>query len=186
MSIIEPRLYLDTNIIVDIVHGRWADSVKLMERAKKEHWSCVSSRFTYLEWLDNEHEQCYIDNLLAEGYPLSRITRLLGNRYQKAHALPRRDLEKVHRLITNHITTTLNIVDFKYPVAESFWENAEKYCDTLPISVEDAMHLSFAMESECNILITRDKDFHAIADDYIITAHPEAVDVALAKLQKRN
>jgi predicted nucleic acid-binding protein len=169
---------------LDIVHNRWADSVKLIERAKLEHWQCISSRFTNLEWLDNEHEQCYIDNFLAEGYPLSRITRLLGNRYQKAHALPRRDLEKVHRLIATYMETTLAIVDFRYPIAESFWERAEKFCDTIAISVEDAMHLSFAIESECNILVTRDKDFHTVADDYIITAYPEAIDIALTKLGK--
>jgi len=42
-----------------------------------------------------------------------------------------------------------------------------------------------AMESGCNILVTRDKDFRAIADDFIIAILPEEIDMALGKL-KRN
>lgn len=185
-KIVSPvQLYLDTNIILDIVHNRWNPSVSLMERIKQEHWKCISSRFTNLEWLDTEHEQCYIDNLLAEGYPLSRVRGLLGNRYQKAHALPKRDLEKVHLLISKHAETTLSVVDFQYPIAVSFWEKAEKYCDTTEIAVADAMHLALAVESGCDILITRDKDFCAVADDFIISTPPEGIDIALTKLSRK-
>lgn len=182
MPIIKPILYLDTNIIMDIVHNRWKPSVQLAERIRKEKWKCISSRFTNLEWLDTEHEQCYIDNLLAEGYPLSRVRGLLGNRYQKAHALPKRDLEKVHLLIAEHIGTTLAFVEFQYPIATSFWDKAEAYCDTTEIAVADSMHLALAKESGCNILVTRDKDFCVVADEFIISVHPENIDIALAKL----
>lgn len=183
---IEPKLYLDTNIILDVIRKRWIPSVTLFERIKSERWKCITSRFTFLEMLDTEHEQCYIDNLVAEGRPLSKVRGLLGNRYQKGHALPNRDLEKIHAFFATHSQTTFAYISFQYPIAESFWNNAEKYCDTMPISVEDAMQLAFAVESGCNILVTRDKDFLAVADDVIITTEPKGMDIALTKLNKPN
>ena len=36
MATIEPKLYLDTNIIMDIVHDRWMPSVQLADRIRKE------------------------------------------------------------------------------------------------------------------------------------------------------
>lgn len=182
MVTIEPKLYLDTNIILDVINNRWTSSVNLVERIKSEHWKCISSRFTNLELLDIEHEQRYIENLLAEGYPLSRVRGLLGNRYQKAHSLPKRDLEQIHVFLATHAETTLSFISFQYPLAESFWDKAEKYCDTTEIAVADAMHLALALESECNILVTRDKDFCAVADDFIISTSPEGFDIALTKL----
>lgn len=183
MSTVEPQLYLDTCIILDVIHNRWNPSTKLIERIKSEYWKCITSRFTFLELLDTEHEQRYIDNLVAEGYPLSRVRGLLGNRHQKAHGLPKRDLERTHAFLASHIQTTFAFISFQYPVAESFWNRVESYCDTTEIAIEDGMHLALALESGCNILVTRDKDFCAVADDFIIATPPEGIDIALAKLK---
>ena len=91
---------------------------------------------------------------------------------------------KVHLLIATHTETTLSFVDFQYPVAKSFWDKAESYCDTTEISVADSMHLALAMESECNILVTRDKDFCGVTDEFIVATPPEGIDIALAKLNR--
>ena len=71
-------------------------------------------------------------------------------------------------------------------IDESFWNKLDLYCDTTEIAVADAMHLAFALESGCNILVSRDKDFRITADDFIIATAPEEIDIALKKLpQKR-
>jgi hypothetical protein len=46
------------------------------------------------------------------------------------------------------------------------------------------MHLALAIVSGCNILVTRDKSFCEIANDYIIAVHPASIDEALDKLNK--
>jgi predicted nucleic acid-binding protein len=137
-----------------------------------------------LELLDTEHEECFITNKQTEGYPLSRIRTMLGTRHQKAHALPKRDLEKILKMFESHNKDTFDYISFKYPVADTFWDKAEDYCNSTEISVEDALHLALAQESECNILVTRDNDFRILADDYIIATSPEGIDIALAKLNK--
>lgn len=178
----QPRLYLDTNILLDVMHDRWIPSTKLFERIKSERWKCVTSHFTNLEMIDMEHEQCFIETLVAEGKPLSKVRGLLGTRYQKSHTLPKRELERIHAFLATHMETTFSSISFQYPIAESFWNRTEAYCDAMPISVEDAMHLAFAIESECNILVTRDKDFLGVANEIIIATEPEGIDVALEKL----
>lgn len=139
-----------------------------------------------LELVDIEHEECFIENKKAEGYPLSRIRTLLGGRHQKAHALPKRDLEKIHALLDSHSKDVFAYIDFQYPLANSFWDRAEDYCNSTEIAVEDAMHLALAIESECNILVTRDSDFRTVADDFIIATSPEEIDTALNKLNRPN
>ena len=186
MANTEPILYLDTNIILDVLHGRWPASKRLFERIKSEHWECITSRFTMLELVDTEHEECFIENKKAEGYPLSRVRTFLGTRHQKAHALPKRDLEKIHAFLDSHSEDVFAYIDFRYPVANSFWDKAEDYCNSTEIAVADAMHLALAKESGCNILVTRDSDFRTVADDYIITTSPDGIETALAKLNKPN
>jgi hypothetical protein len=183
---IEPILYLDTNILLDVVDKRWIPSLTLVKRIEQEHWKCITSRFAFVEMLDIEHEECYINNKLAEGYPLSRIRGLLGNRNQKAQCLPKRDFEAVHAKLYDAQTTILSCVTFQYPTSKSFWDKVDLYCDTTEIAVADAMHLAFAKESGCNILVTRDRDFRITADDVIIAIPPEEIDIALAKMNKNS
>jgi len=180
----EPRLYLDTNVILDVLNNRWEPSKKLLDRIRIEHWKCITSRFTFLEMLDVEHEQRFIENLMAEGYPLSRVRDLLGTRRQKSRGLPKRDLESVIAKLYDAQHTMFSCIEFQWPVAESFWNRVDEYCAATNLAVADAMHLAFAIESEANILVSRDKDFCAIADDFIIAIPPDTIDSALAKLNK--
>jgi len=183
MPTVEPHLYLDTNVILDAIPPiRWQPSATLIERIKREHWKCITSRFTFMEMLETEHTQRYIDNLLAEGYLLSKVRDLLGVRRQKARGLAMRDLEAVFAKLYDAQTTILSCIQFEYPKTSAFWDKADKYCATTNIDPDDAIHLAMAIESECNILVTRDKDFRAIADDVILSILPEEIDVALAKL----
>ena len=155
-----------------------------MERIKSEHWICITSRFAFLEILDILHEKYYIENLLAEGQPLSQVIRVLGNRNQKAHALPLTDIEKARTLLSAHSQTLFSFISFQIPLDNTFWDKAESLVDKTPISVADAMHLALAKVSDCNILVTRDKAFCEIANDHIIAVHPSSIDEALEKLNK--
>jgi predicted nucleic acid-binding protein len=179
---IEPKLYLDSNIILDVILKRNNSSINFMERIESEHWKCITSRFAFLEIIDILHEKYYIDNLLAEGQPLSQVIRVMGNRNQKAHALPSRDLEKTRTLLSSYDQTLFSFISFQFPIDETFWNKVESLVDKTPLSVADAMHLAFAKVSDCNILISRDKAFCEIANEEIIAVHPASIDEALEKL----
>jgi predicted nucleic acid-binding protein len=183
--VIEPRIYVDANIILDVILKRNNPSMQLLERIKNEHWVCTTSRFAFLEVLDTLHEQYFINNLLAEGQPLSQVIRVLGTRNQKAHALPLRDLEKTRSLLANYSQTLFSFISFQIPIDNTFWDKAESLVDKTPISVADAMHLALAKVSNCNILVTRDKAFCEIANEEIIAVHPASIDEALDKLNNR-
>jgi predicted nucleic acid-binding protein len=183
---VQPRLYLDTNVILDAIPPvRWQPSADLIKRIQREHWQCTTSRYTFMEMLDEGHKQRYIDNLLAEGYLLDKVRDLLGVRRQKAHELPLIDLEQVYAKLYDVQNTILSCVRFEYPKTPDYWDKADKYCATTCIDPDDAIHLAMAKESECNILVTRDKDFKAIASDYIIAIEPEEIETALKKLSRK-
>jgi len=183
---IEPYLYLDTNVILDAHHKRWQPAISLMERINKEQWKCITGHLTLLELLDTEHEQIFIDNLLSDGYLLSKVRDLLGVRRQERWGLKKRELDEVYINIHDYLTQEYPFVSIEYPLTESFWNKAEEYCSTTNIFFADAMHLAMAVEIGCNILVTRDKDFKRIADHIIMAILPEEIDIALTKLAKKN
>ena len=183
---IQPHLYLDTNVILDAHYKRWQPAVALMERIEKEQWKCITSRLTLLEWLDTEHEQLFIDNLLADGYLLSKVRDLLGVRRQEKWGLKRRELDTIYTKLHKYLTREFPFVSFEYPLTVSFWDKADDYCSTTNIFFADAMHLALAKESGCNILVTRDQDFRRIADDFILAVLPEQIDIALTKLSRNS
>ena len=183
---VKPHLYLDTNVILDAHYNRWPPAVALMERIKNEQWKCTTSRFTILELLDIEHEQKFIDNLLVEGYMLSKVRDYLGVRRQERWGLKRRELDDIYTELHNILASEFSCVNFGYPLTESFWNKADDYCSITNIAAPDALHLALAKESGCNMLVTRDKDFRRIADGFILSILPEEIDIALTKLNRNS
>ena len=183
---VHPHLYLDTNVILDAHYKRWTPAVTLMQRIQTEKWKCITSRLTILEILDMEHEQLFIDNLLADGHLLSKVRDLLGMRRQEKWELKSRELNEIYVKLHDYLTKEFSFVDFKHPLTDSFWNKADDYCSTTNMFFADAMHLALAVESGCNILVTRDQDFRRMADDFILAILPEGIDTALAKLHKSN
>lgn len=166
------------------MYGRWKPAVALMERIKAERWKCSTSRFTILEMLDIEHEQRFIDNLLIEGYLLSRVRDLLGVRRQFRWGLKTRELDEIYTKLHDELENKYDFVNFEHPTRAEAWNRADDYCATTNVSATDAIHLALAVEIGCNILVTRDKDFRSIADDFILAILPEDIDKALAKLNR--
>lgn len=76
-----------------------------------------------------------------------------------------------------------SFIKSKHPLTESMWDKAEDYCGVTNLSAADSLHLAAAIEIGCNILVTTDQDFIAIARDYIRTVPPSDVDLEIAKLK---
>ena len=178
---IKPHIYLDSNIILDAIHIRWQPSVDLMKRIETEQWQCSTSHFTILEILDAEQEEQFIENRRAEGLLLSRIVRLLGDRRRGKYALKRNELDAIYVSLHDILTTKYSFITFERPLA-SFWDDAERFCAATNIGATDSIHLATAIGTRCDILVTRDKDFQRIANDYILAIFPENIDKVLLEL----
>jgi predicted nucleic acid-binding protein len=178
------HIYLDTNIMVDVIQKRWPPSVALIERIKAERWLCSTSRFTILELLDIEQEEKFIENKLAEGYRLSRIRDILGQRRQPKHGLTQSELIGIYKQLHYELKAECGCVDFEHPVNELVWEKADDFCSTTNIGSTDVIHLASAMILKCDILVTRDQDFREIADNYIISVFPENIENGLRQLKQ--
>jgi len=178
-----PHLYLDTNVILDVIQERWEPSLTLIERITNEHWICSTSRFTILELLDVEQEEKFIENMRTEGYRLSRIRDYLGQRRQKKFGLTSRELTDVYKQLHNVLKSKCACVNFEHPINEVIWDKADDFCSITNIGSTDVIHLASAITLECDILVTRDQDFRAIADAYIIAIFPEDINIALQKIE---
>ncbi len=177
-----PHLYLDTNVILDAVDGRWQASTNLMNKIQTKGWGCSTSRFTFLEMLEAKQEDRFLKNRLDEGLTLSQIVRRLGSRRTGKRALRRAQLDAIYEELYAAVESDYPFVTFQRPES-GLWDQAEEYCAATNIGAVDSIHLATAIGVGCDVLVTRDSDFRLIADAYIPAAFPERVDDALKELR---
>jgi predicted nucleic acid-binding protein len=180
----KPHLYIDTNVILDAILERKQASSIFLEQAKKNNWKCSTSRWTMIELLDNMQEERFVEDLRIEGYLFSRIRGLLGNRRQKEAGLKKPELDQVWKVLHDKLSNEYSFIKFKHPLTVSFWDKAEDYASSSNIGATDSIHLATALRIRCNILVTSDQDFIAIANEYILATLPSGIDIALAKLNR--
>ena len=173
-----PHLYLDTNVILDAVDGRWQPSIDLIERISAQGWPCSTSRFTFLEMLEVKQEDQFMRNRLGEGLTLSQTVRKLGSRRWGQLALRRAALDTIYEELYAAVETKYPFVAFQRPQSQ-LWDQAEEYCAATNIGAVDSIHLATAIGVGCNALVTRDSDFRLIADDYISAVFPERLEDTL-------
>ncbi|MFC1916790.1 type II toxin-antitoxin system VapC family toxin [Chloroflexota bacterium] len=181
-----PHLYLDTGILLDGILKRKQASLQLLEQAKLEvsrgNWLCSTSRWTIIEVLDNIQEERYVEKLRIDGHLLSRIRSLLGNRRQKEAGLKLLELDKVWLTVHDYIDNNCSFISCSHPRTVKMWDKAEDYCGATNIGSTDALHLASAVLIGCNVLVSNDQDFIAIANEYIFACHPHEVDTTISKL----
>lgn len=177
-----PRLYLDTNILLDVIHNRWQPSIDLIDKVRANRWSCSTSRFAVLEMLDAEQEESFVEKRRSNGLALSQILRRLPARRSKKLGLSMKALDAVYVRLHDSLVQFEDVVVFERPHAK-LWDDAEQFCAATNIGAIDSIHLATAIGVQCNILVTRDHDLRRIANEYILSAFPEGIDTALAELK---
>ena len=177
---VPPHLYLDTNVILDVLDNRWQASTDLMRRIAVGGWRCSTSRFTFLEMLDVKQENRFVQNRLAEGMQPSSIIRRLNERRKGKLALRKRELDTIYEQLREAVENAYPFITFQRPLAE-LWNRAEVYC-AANIGATDAIHLATATGLACDVLVTRDEDFLVIAQQYMPTAQPEKAVKSLREL----
>jgi predicted nucleic acid-binding protein len=178
---VKPHLYLDTNVIFDVIENRWKPSTALIDRIITEKWECSTSRFTILELLDVKQEEKFIENRLSEGHRLSRVRDFLGQRRQNNLGLTERELVEVYKKLHTELKDKCGCVNFEHPINKKVWDLADDFCSVTNVGSTDVIHLASAITLKCDILITRDQDFRNIADMYIVSVFPENIDTGLRK-----
>lgn len=150
-----PRIYLDTNIILDVVEERRKASTLLLEKVKRSKWYCCTSMFALCEAIDIEQQFTHIENMLKKKYSPDQILR---KRRQKRISQEEREnaIEKVESFFD------------KYPVEifaieKDAWEKALQTMRDLNVSACDSIQIVTALEAKCTVLITNDKELRKYA-----------------------
>lgn len=182
MANILPHLYLDTNILLDFLHGRYEPSITLLQKIREKGWKCSTASFALLEMYDAEQLEKFVQKLYLKGYDWSQIMSRTRERRSKKLGLTDRQLRNLASELRDSMSLIDDCVEFLDPY-KKLWDDAEQYCIYTNIGAQDALHLATALAVECNILVTRDKHFRRIADDYMIATFPEDILAAIANLK---
>ncbi len=167
---IVPHIYLDANIIVDIIQGQRRASIHMIEEIKNRKWVCSTSAFSYMEVLDIIQENKFIYEKLSDGFPLKMIMRMRANR-----DLSDNNLEKIFNQVKNKFFIPYDFIEF-YDLTEDGWGRALGICATTNIFAPDSLHLATAIEAGCDLLVTSDEFFSKTInelDTYVVSCLPE-------------
>ncbi len=157
----KPHIYLDTNVILDVIEDRWDPSRDLVAKVVQLNWLCSTSRFTVLEM-----------------FTLSQIVRRLGGRRTGKFQLRSRELDEIYADLAASIDVHVSCVTFHAPL-DGLWDEAEKLCADTNIAPADAIHLATALGVGCDVLVSRDSDFVGITRRYMPATLPEHIEDAL-------
>lgn len=162
-----PRLYLDTNVILDILQPRRRpQSVDLFNEGRSRKWELVSSTFALLEAVDVEQWNTWIMQRIREGQSPDRVLRSRGER-----DLSRRDLRSIERRWERFITQYEDVLEWVY-LDEDGWQEALSIAVTTNILASDCIHVAAARITACDVLVTSDQALQRMAEPLIATALP--------------
>lgn len=148
-----PRIYVDTNFILDCTEGRSRHSVHLIEQIREQKWGCVTSIFSILEIVDNTKDSIFISKKLRQRWTINKIRRGI---YIKN--LSNEDFKEVEKYIENKVLNTYPFLK-SLVLTEQGWRAALDLGMHSNISAPDIMHLATAWDSKCNVLVTSDEHF---------------------------
>lgn len=172
-----PYVYLDTNVILDVIRGRKTESTNIMEKVKKRKIKACTSLLCLLELIDKEQEHYFESNLYRDGYSFDEILRIRNQRNLSGADLLKA-FNKVDRLF---VIPYKEIIDFVYLEGPG-WDKAVELMQTLNLRSNDAIHLATALVMKCDLLVADDKHFLENALKVIPVSLPENIDEKLKEL----
>ena len=177
-----PRLYLDTNILISYIHEREEASVNLVNRIRFKKWECVTSSFTALEIYDIEQLEAWAQDRRMKHWMFDRIMRNYSRRRGNKLGLTGQQLSSVHTTIHDAFISLKDCIHFIL-LNDTISTAAEQYCATTNIGATDALHLATAWYTAWDILVTNDDDFLGIVKRNIkmIATKAKEFDNALAE-----
>jgi len=174
---IVPHIYLDANVIVDIIQGYRKASIHMIEEIKEENWFCSTSAFSYMEVLDIMQDNRFIYDKVSQGYPLKKIMRM---RYDKD--LSEETLDNIFDQFENKFLIPYKSMNL-FDLTDHGWEIAVGICSASNISAPDSIHLATALEAGCDLLVTSDESFRKNASIFTPACLPEKFKKTLKELE---
>lgn len=175
-EILVPHLYLDSNVILDVLRDRRLTSLQLMERAKRDRWFVSTSLFAIMEVLDAEQDDRFFQIKVSEGSTVGEVLRI---RHQRD--LSKQLLDRISRRIEEKLRIAYSHIQYWELKVEGF-DRAVELARGSNISAPDCIHLATALEVGCDVLVTSDDFFMNEAKQYLPTSLPEMVEEELRKL----
>ena len=146
-------LYLDTNVILDYLRQRGNDSVMLLESIKRRKIITWTSYFTLFEITEKQQEGTWIWKRVKNKESLDDIIRTRYprklNRDEKRSVFDELSL----KFWDNFIET--NIIYINLPKDDD-WDEILDLITWYNISLGDAFQVSAAMQTNCDIFVTKD------------------------------
>lgn len=171
-----PHLYLDSNVILDVLRDRRPASLQLIERAKRDRWFVSTSPFAIMEALDAEQDDRFFQIKVSEGHTVGEVLRI-----RRQRDLPRQLLNKISQKIEGKLRIAYSHIQYWELKVEGF-DRAVELARGSNISAPDCIHLATALEVGCDILITSDDFFMKEAKQYLPTSLPEGAEDELRNL----
>ncbi|MHB1708760.1 MAG: type II toxin-antitoxin system VapC family toxin [Thermoplasmataceae archaeon] len=149
----KPVIYLDTNVILDHIRQRNNDSVVLIESIKKRKIKTWTSYYTLFEIADKQKEDTWVWKRVKNKESLDDILR---TRY------PMKLNKDEMRTVYDHIQSKfwVDYIDKEVILVnlprDDDWDNVLDLITWHNISIGDAFHVQAAIQTSCDIFVTRD------------------------------
>lgn len=146
----EPRIFLDSNVILDVIERRRNESIALLECIKEKDLFCCTSSFAHAELVDIEQEFTHVTNMLGKRLTLGEILR---KRREKRLTLEQREdaIDRVRSFFKQYKIET-------WELDEKGWSTIVEIMRDLNVKAPDSIHIATAVESSCTIFVTNDKE----------------------------
>lgn len=146
----ELRIFLDSNVILDVIERRKNESIALLEHIREANLFCCTSSFAHAELIDIEQEFTHIMNMLGRRLTLDAILR---ERRKKRLTLEQREnaIDRVRNFFKQYRIET-------WELDEKGWSTVIEIMRDLNVKAPDSIHIATALESGCTIFVTSDEE----------------------------
>jgi predicted nucleic acid-binding protein len=149
----KPVIYLDTNVILDHLRQRNTDSMMLIETIKKRKINTWTSYYTLFEITEKQKEDTWVWKRVKNKESLDDILR---TRYPMK--LNKDEMRSVYDNIQSKFWDDYidkDVIKINLP-RDDDWDKILDLITWHNISIGDAFHLQAAIQTSCDIFVTRD------------------------------
>lgn len=169
-GILIPIIYLDTNVLLDIIDKRCNDSLDLYRYIWDHQWQCVTSIFAKVEILEVKQIQKFNIEKRQFNWSSNRMKKELYKRDLSPNVL-----SNISRNITARMKSRCKGIKKYSCLIEDGWIKAEEIKRKTNLTDKDSIHLAEALAIACDIFLTRDDFLLSVAKRYIWAETPNSL-----------
>ena len=163
----DPTLYLDTNVLLDLIRPRRRPaSSQLVSECLQRSWTCTSSTFALMEALDIEQTNRWASTEMRKGQAFDQLWRGRGER-----VLAPRVLNSIYKQFVEALDERVEL----FQPDESAWEDAIQLAIDTATFAPDCVHVAAALSRRCDVLVTWDQQLRRAAARQMELATPDEV-----------